>query len=209
VLGNHGRIFAFRDRIRIDPAPFVYAQLAEEYRRARDVDQAVTCCRECLARFPAYLSIRVILGRALAERGELDAAALEFERVLADAPDNLTATRDLAEIELRRGRLEQALHHYRRAPAAAPAGIAAPPSAAADFDAILESLGVTDEPLPPLMEMLLAPAASGPRTVPAATRPARPARAAAAAIAGLEAWLAAVRKQRIARSLQRDANRSA
>jgi tetratricopeptide (TPR) repeat protein len=115
LQANHLRILELRDRIRTTPAPFLYAQLAEEYRRARDVEEAVTTCRECLAKYPAYLSVRVILGRALAERGDLAAAAAEFTQVLGGAPDNLTATRDLAEVELRLGHPDRALEQFRRA----------------------------------------------------------------------------------------------
>ena len=263
LQANQLRILELRDRIRTGPAPFLYAQLAEEYRRARDFEDAVTCCRECLAKYPAYLSVRVILGRALAERGELDAAVTEFTHVLSAAPDNLTATRDLAEIELRLGHVERALEHYRRAlslfqgdreleervetltrmlaegagdkgvpPPATPAGGsnnrdtavspagAAPPSV--DFDAILTSLGATDQRLPPLMEMLLAPAPQAipvvadvlpyeappaKETVPAAEPPA--AAAPNPALARLEEWLAAIERRRTSQSADRHANRPA
>ena len=245
LQANHLRILELRDRIRTAPAPFLYAQLGEEYRRARDLEEAVTCCRECLAKYPAYLSVRVILGRALAERGELDAAVTEFTHVLSAAPDNLTATRDLAEIELRLGHLERALEHYRRAlslfqgdkeleervetltrllasgagedgaqPPATPAGgsskdrdtaiaPAGAPPPSVDFDAILTSLGATDQRLPPLMEMLLAPVPQP--APPAATTftfeapPASEAPPVAApdpALTRLEEWLAAIERRR-------------
>lgn len=252
---NHLRILELRDRIRTAPAPFLYAQLAEEYRRARDVEEAITCCRECLAKYPAYLSVRVILGRALAERGELDAAVTEFSHVLSAAPDNLTATRDLAEIELRLGHLERALEHYRRAlslfqgdreieervamltrllageagpgdapPATPVAGStdsalsASSAPSSVDFDAILTSLGAADQRLPPLMEMLLAPAQ---QTLPAAAdlfpseaRSTEPAPAAVPpppnpTLTRLEAWLAAIERRRTGQLSDRHANRPA
>jgi tetratricopeptide (TPR) repeat protein len=242
VQVNHLRILELRDRLRAEPAPFLYAQLAEEYRRAREADEAVACCRECLARYPAYLSVRVILGRALAERGALDAAAREFEQVLGRAPDNLTATRDLAEIELRRGRLERALDLYRKAlvlfrhdseleerirtvtrqigagdatsgpltvTASAvqvltpePAVVPTPSAAAVDFDQLLASLGAGDQPLPPLMEMLLEPAEGrGPTSAPARTRGfSRAPAAAARLIADLERWLQVIERRRAPRA---------
>lgn len=245
---DHLRILELRDRIRVDPAPFVFAQLAEEYRRAHDFDEAVDCCRECVARYPAYLSVRVILGRALAERGELDAAVAEFEQVLAAAPDSLTATRDLAEIELRLGRLDRALEHYRRAlalfrgdveleervraltreltgaaaeqgPASSTAatgierelaGLAAP-SASVNFDELLTAMGAKDQSLPPLMEMLLAPAERREAPAPPPAAPAeRPPTPWIATVAGLERWLAAIERRRAGRpASDRHANRSA
>lgn len=114
------RILELRRRVQSDPAPVVFAQLAEEYRRAGNHKEAVKCCRDSLARHPGYLSARVILGRALTELGLLDEAAHEFEVVLESAPGNLAATRDLAEIHQRRGGLETALEYFKRALALAP-----------------------------------------------------------------------------------------
>ena len=98
-----------------DPASIAFAQLAEEYRRAGNYDEAVRYCRTGLARHPGYLSARVTLGRALVELGGLDDAAREFELVLHSAPDNLAAIRGIAEIEQRRGNIAAALDHYKRA----------------------------------------------------------------------------------------------
>ncbi len=58
-------------------------------------------CRAGLAQHPAYLSARITLGRALLEMGRYDEAVSEFEYVLKAAPDNLTAIRELADIEQR------------------------------------------------------------------------------------------------------------
>ena len=59
-------------------------------------------CRAGLAQHPAYLSARITLGRALLEMGRYDEAASEFDYVLKAAPDNLTAVRELADIEQRK-----------------------------------------------------------------------------------------------------------
>ena len=109
------RILELRRRVQSDPASIAFAQLAEEYRRAGNYQEAVTCCRTGLARHPSYLSARVTLGRALIELNQLDDAAREFETVLRTAPDNLAAIRGLAEIHQHRGALESALIYYKRA----------------------------------------------------------------------------------------------
>jgi tetratricopeptide (TPR) repeat protein len=96
------RIEELRRRIQKDPASIAFAQLAEEHRRAGQYDDAVKVCRAGLAQHPAYLSARITLGRALLEMGHFDEAAAEFEYVLKAAPDNLTATRELADIQQRR-----------------------------------------------------------------------------------------------------------
>jgi tetratricopeptide (TPR) repeat protein len=222
------RIAELRRRVHADPASIAFAQLAEEYRRAGNHEDAVRYCRTGLARHPGYLSARVTLGRALVELGDLNEAASEFELVLASAPDNLAAIRGIAEIERRRGNLAAALTYYQRALALArfdpeleetvnqinrEMGTVAPPatpsttplSAAAegliDFDALLESLGVPDAAPPPVVEMLLSrtPAAVTPL---ASAAPDVPANASAVdAFAELERELLAFEQPRAATAL--------
>jgi tetratricopeptide (TPR) repeat protein len=96
------RIEELRRRILKDPASIAFAQLAEEHRRAGEFDEAVRVCRAGLAQHPAYLSARITLGRTLLEMARYDEAVSEFEYVLSAAPDNLTAIRELADIEQRR-----------------------------------------------------------------------------------------------------------
>jgi tetratricopeptide (TPR) repeat protein len=117
---DNPRIEDLRRRIQKDPASIAFAQLAEEYRRAGDCEEAVRVCEAGLAQHPAYLSARVTLGRALFELGRLEDARTEFLRVLDAAPDNLIAVGKLAEIHQR---TQQAAH--RRAsedPTRAPSG---------------------------------------------------------------------------------------
>lgn len=109
------RIEELRRRVQSDPASIAFAQLAEEYRRSGQTDEAVRVCREGLTRHPGYLSARVTLGRALLDLSQLDAARAEFEFVVAEAPENLAAVRGLAEISQRDGHLADALNYYRRA----------------------------------------------------------------------------------------------
>jgi len=101
-VADNPRIEELRRRIQKDPASIAFAQLAEEHRRAGQFDDAVRVCRAGLAQHPAYLSARITLGRALLEMARYDEAATEFEYVLKAAPDNLTAVRELADIEQRR-----------------------------------------------------------------------------------------------------------
>jgi predicted Zn-dependent protease len=102
-VADNPRIEELRRRIQKDPASIAFAQLAEEHRRAGQFEDAVRVCRDGLAQHPAYLSARITLGRALLEMGRYDEAVSEFEYVLKSAPDNLTATRELADIKQRRG----------------------------------------------------------------------------------------------------------
>lgn len=75
-----------------------FAGIAERFRRAGDLDRAVTLCRDGLKKFPTLLSARVTLGWALLDKGLYDEARAELEQVLRRAPDNLAAIRGLAEL---------------------------------------------------------------------------------------------------------------
>ena len=100
-MTDNPRIGELRRRFEKDPSSIAFAQLAEEYRRSGDPEQAVKICREGLARHPGYVSAQVTLGRALMELEEYDEARKELEAVLRAAPDNLTAIRALEGINQR------------------------------------------------------------------------------------------------------------
>jgi tetratricopeptide (TPR) repeat protein len=114
-VAEGARIDDLRRRVQKDPASIAFAQLAEELRRAGEIDEAVATCRAGLALHPGYLSARVTLGRALLEGNALDEARRELETVLKSAPENLAAIRGLAEIYQRQGLLPEALAQYRAA----------------------------------------------------------------------------------------------
>lgn len=116
-MSDNPRIDELRRRFDKDPSSIAFAQLAEEYRRNGDANQAVMICREGLARHPGYLSAQVTLGRALIELEEYAEARKELEAVVRVAPDNLTAIRALADIHQRAGEVE---------PFEQPVGIAPP-----------------------------------------------------------------------------------
>jgi hypothetical protein len=112
-MADSQRIDDLRRRVQKDPASIAFAQLAEECRRAGQVEEAVDVCRAGLAMHPGYLSARVTLGRALIELNALDEALAELTTVLKSAPENLAAIRGTAEIHHRRGELSEALAQYR------------------------------------------------------------------------------------------------
>jgi tetratricopeptide (TPR) repeat protein len=100
---DSARIDELRRRVDRDPASITFAQLAEEYRRAGNYEEAVRVSRTGLAQHPAYLSARVTLGRALVELQQFDEAQAELEQVIRAAPEHLAAIRALADIHQRRG----------------------------------------------------------------------------------------------------------
>ena len=114
-MADNPRLADLRRRVQLDPSSIAFAQLAEEYRRAGQAQDAVDVCRAGLAIHPAYLSARVTLGRSLLDLQHLEDAQQELELVLKSAPENLAAIRGLAEIHHRRGSLAEALVQYRAA----------------------------------------------------------------------------------------------
>src|SRR4051794_10916339 len=114
-MASDSRLQDLRRRVQEDPSSIAFAQLAEEYRRGGQLQEAVDVCRAGLTIHPGYLSARVTLGRALIELQQPEDAQVELERVLKSAAENLAAIRGLAEIHHRRGSLAEALAQYRAA----------------------------------------------------------------------------------------------
>lgn len=98
LMSGDARLEELRRRVRKDPASIAFAQLAEELRRAGQYLEAVDVCRTGLTNYPAYLSARVTLGRALISLDQIKEAQEELERVRRSAPENLAAIRALADI---------------------------------------------------------------------------------------------------------------
>jgi tetratricopeptide (TPR) repeat protein len=114
-VADSARILELRRRVMQDPASLAFAPLAEEYRRAGRLDDAIKTCRAGLGLHPGYLSARATLGRALLDRGDLDDAFGELSTVLETAPEHLGALRGVADVLHRRGDLGAALQKYRMA----------------------------------------------------------------------------------------------
>jgi tetratricopeptide (TPR) repeat protein len=102
-VAERSRLDDLERRVQHDPASIAFAQLAEEYRRAGRIEDAVRVCRAGLQQHPAYLSARVTLGRALIDLRHFREAREELERVVREAPDNLAAIRALADLHQRAG----------------------------------------------------------------------------------------------------------
>ena len=158
-MADNPRIEALRRRVEKDPASIAFAQLAEEYRRAGDYQQAITICRDGLARHPGYLSAQVTLGRALIEVQQFDEARRELEAVVSVAPDNLAAIRALADIHLQIGDDDAAgLQAPARASAVVPEPEAppSPPEVTARVEEPIGPVPVFDPALPALEQWLTA-----------------------------------------------------
>jgi tetratricopeptide (TPR) repeat protein len=103
----------YLDILAKDPHSRVFAPLAEAYRKAGLVDDAIATALEGLKVHPNYLGGRVALGRAYFEKRQYTEAAAEMERVVASAPDNLMAHRVLGQIAFARNDLPSAEKAFR------------------------------------------------------------------------------------------------
>jgi tetratricopeptide (TPR) repeat protein len=119
-MGDSPRLESLRRRVLADPASIAFAALAEEYRRAGRLDEAIETARAGLQRHPPYASARVTLGRALFESGQVAEARRELEQALTSAPENLAALRALADLYRSTGVHARALDLARRGAALAP-----------------------------------------------------------------------------------------
>jgi tetratricopeptide (TPR) repeat protein len=103
------RIDELRRRLDRDPGSRLFAQLAEEYRKAGNHADAIRVARSGLAQHPAYPSARLTLGRALLESGDPAGACAELEAALKEAPGNILASRFLGQALEALGELAPAL----------------------------------------------------------------------------------------------------
>jgi len=85
-----------------------FAPLADAYRKAGHLDQALTVVRAGLEKHPEYLSAHIVLGRCLLATKDDDGASQAFQRVLSLDAENIIALKSLAEIAERKGDPAQA-----------------------------------------------------------------------------------------------------
>jgi tetratricopeptide (TPR) repeat protein len=103
------RIDELRRRLERDPGSRLFAQLAEEHRKAGEHAEAIRVARTGLIQHPSYPSARLTLGRALLDSGDAAGARVELEAALRDAPDNILASRFLGQALEALGELGPAL----------------------------------------------------------------------------------------------------
>ena len=125
-----------------------FGAIAERFRRAGALEQAVSLCRDGLKKFPDHVSARVTLGWSLLDLGKYDEARVELEQVMRRAPDNLAAIRGLAELH---DRFEHTLNLPMDGPGQWP-----PPADSVDGEAIADhapTLEVADADVSPQFEV--------------------------------------------------------
>ncbi|MGK5087780.1 hypothetical protein WDW86_09495 [Bdellovibrionota bacterium FG-2] len=106
-------IYSYLKRYQEDPSSRVFAPLAEAYRRAGLIDEAIEIAREGLRVHPAFVGGRVALARALFEKQLYAEVVEQMAPIVQDVPDNLVAQRLFADSCLMLGRLMEALSSYK------------------------------------------------------------------------------------------------
>jgi tetratricopeptide (TPR) repeat protein len=112
-LAGHPQIYEYLRRYQEDPTSRVFAPLAEAYRKAGLVDEAIQIARDGLRIHPHFIGGRVALARCLFDKKLYDDVVQELAKVVEDVPDNLVAQRLIAESYLMLGRVSEALSAYK------------------------------------------------------------------------------------------------
>src|SRR2546421_10492024 len=105
----------YEERLAKDPASLGFALLADLYRKAGRVADAVAACRDGLIRHPHYATARLILAKALLSRQDFAGALAEIDTILRSSPKDVQCHRLAAEVHRRLGRVDDAVQHLERA----------------------------------------------------------------------------------------------
>jgi tetratricopeptide (TPR) repeat protein len=97
-----------------------FASLANEYRKAGDLQRAISICGIYLENQPGHIAGQVVLAQALHASGQVDQAAAVFRTVLTLDPENLIALKYLGGIAESKGDLALAHENFRKALTADP-----------------------------------------------------------------------------------------
>jgi hypothetical protein len=137
-MSNADRIEELRSKYEENPRRY-FAPLANEFRKAGDLAQAIAICREHLPKQPGHMSGYIVFGQTLYEAGTLDEARSVFEQALALDPENLIALKHLGDIARIKGENSVARRWYERVLDADPRN-----------DDIASQLAALSMPTPPL-----------------------------------------------------------
>lgn len=101
-------------RYRENPKGRNFAPLADAYRKAGLIDNAIELCHAGLALHPDYVSGHIVHGRCLVDKKDDAGAETVFSRVLELDPENILALKVLAEIAERNNHNDQAIEWLNR-----------------------------------------------------------------------------------------------
>jgi tetratricopeptide (TPR) repeat protein len=146
-----------------------FAPLANEYRKAGDLQQAISICQAHLPQQPGHMSGHIVYGQALFEAKQFDQARTVFETALALDPENLIALRYLGDIAFELGDRTGARTWYTRVLETDPRNEEIAALMAAMGEDRSTSREVPAVAAPPQPQAAAASAAPSPATAPEAT----------------------------------------
>jgi tetratricopeptide (TPR) repeat protein len=103
-----------KDKVEKDPSSTLFVPLAEKYRQAGQLDEAIEVLKKGIEHQPGYMSGRVALGKIYLEKDMKNEAKVEFEQVVINIPDNIFAQRKLADIYKDIGEVDPAISQYEK-----------------------------------------------------------------------------------------------
>src|SRR5215510_351768 len=112
-MASSARIDELRKKFDENPRRY-FAPLANEYRKAGELEQAIAICREYLPQQPGHMSGHIVYGQALFEHSRFDESRHVFETALSLDPENLIALRHLGDIARQAGDTRTAKTWYQR-----------------------------------------------------------------------------------------------
>ncbi|MEP6493816.1 MAG: tetratricopeptide repeat protein [bacterium] len=112
-MASSARIDELRKKFDDNPRRY-FAPLANEYRKAGDLDQAIFICQEYLPQQPGHMSGHIVYAQTLFEMARHEEAKAVFETALSLDPENLIALRHLGDIARQEGDSNAARIWYQR-----------------------------------------------------------------------------------------------
>lgn len=106
-------IYNYLRKYQEDPTSRVFAPLAEAYRKAGLIEDAIEIAREGLRIHPQFVGGKVALARALFDKEQYDQVIEVLSAVVQDVPDNLIAQRLIADSCLMLGMNTEALSAFK------------------------------------------------------------------------------------------------
>ena len=112
-MANSARIEELERKFIENPRRY-FAPLANEFRKAGQLQRAIAICREFVPQQPAHMSGHIVFGQALFENGDYAEAQTVFATALQLDPENLIALRHLGDIARLTQHPAEAALWYRR-----------------------------------------------------------------------------------------------
>lgn len=106
-------LYHYLKKYQDDPSSRVFAPLAEAYRKAGLVQEALEIARDGVKLHPRFVGGKVALARTLFDLKKYDEVVGTLSEVIQEAPDNLVAQRIFAESSLMLGQVAEALSSYK------------------------------------------------------------------------------------------------